>query len=134
MLTNEQLLDLNRIMTLKYAAYLRDRSFEITAKLETESVYCSIVLRNDDKSFYYLVESRMDMRPKDLTGQDAALIMIDYMDIYFDEYLREDENVMLPIDWTSFSCEGVEFELRGQIHNLKLELEADALLAAQDAH
>ena len=64
-----------------------------------------------------------------MTANEAALFLIDYIDTYFEEFLlEEDEELYLPIDWAKHTYEAVEFEVKGQIKNEKLEDMADDLL------
>jgi hypothetical protein len=54
--------------------------------------------------------------------------LIDYIDSYFEEFFRENGEVLLPIDWAPFDWEGVPIQLKGQIFNLEVEKMADEWL------
>lgn len=128
-LTQDEIKDLARIMTIKYASQLRDRYFEITSKVDGVGAYVTTTLQNSEGSFVYPVEGRMVHAEQNISPKDALLLLIDYIDHYFEEYFHEDENVFLPIDWCSFSYEELDLQLRGQVINQKAQAQADALLA-----
>ena len=64
--------------------------------------------------------------------KDAVLFLLDYIDCYFEEFFKEDENVFLPIDWSEYSFDEVPFQLKGQILNLHVEDLADRILSGED--
>jgi elongation factor P hydroxylase len=116
-------------MEAKYQAALKDRSFSIDAKHEGRAVYCTVLLSNDDESFYYPVEARVLHEPEELSPREAALFLIDYIDTYFEEFLmEEDESIYVPIDWADHEYDAVNFQIRGQILNRKLDEMADSIL------
>lgn len=119
-----------QIMNIQYAAFLKGRKFSLRAELEDGGVVAvQVVLSHASGTYSYPVCGRMQYQKENLDAKEAALFLIDYIDTYFDEFLREEENVFVPIDWTNFTCEGVTFQLRGQIVNPKMEALADSLLA-----
>ncbi|MBF0443246.1 MAG: hypothetical protein HQK54_15160 [Oligoflexales bacterium] len=127
--SSEELAFLSEQMNKKYIAYLTDgKSFKIDARLEDNGVFVTTLLKNPDDSFYYPVEARVDFRKEGLTPYEAGLFLIDYIDIYFEEYLTETDILTLPIDWTLHSYDAVDFHIKGQILNLKLERMADELI------
>lgn len=125
--------DIAKMMEKKYAAFLRGRFFSITAayvasaKEKPESVYVTVLLRNKDETFYYPVEARM-MLDGSLAKKEAALFLLDYIDVYFEEFLMGDEDTFIAIDWSDFEWEERKFQLKGQVLNNALEKEADNLL------
>lgn len=126
--TPEELAQLAKIMTLKYGASLRDRHFDITAHAATEGVFVTMTLSNESKTYFYPLEGRLAHVKQDLTAQEAVAILVDYMDAYFETFFHDGESTFIPIDWSPFSFEGHEFEMRGQILNLALEQEAESWL------
>ena len=46
--------------------------------------------------------------------------------------LDSEENLLLPIDWCKHEYDTVEFEMRGQVLNKKLEKMADEILAGAE--
>ena len=125
----EFLSEMTDLLNNKYQSVLFDgKKFEIKTKYEYEILTVSVILSNPDKSYYYPVEARIQNKKEELTPLEAATFLIDFIDLYFEEYLFEDENLFIPIDWTPFSYDAVDFQLKGQILNLKLEQEADKLI------
>tara|TARA_B100001964_G_C14111335_1_gene543972 strand:- start:540 stop:959 length:420 start_codon:yes stop_codon:yes gene_type:complete len=127
-LTKEGLNDLSKILNLKYASYIKDRTFSISCYAEDKAINVQILLKNSDKSFFYPVECRLKIQDQKQSVNDLALLLLDYMDVYFDEFFKENENAFIPIDWTEHNFEGVFFQMRGQIINLYQELKADKIL------
>ena len=128
-LTQEELNELAEAMDDKYRIGLNGRSFAIEAKVEGIGVLVKVTLENSEKTFVYPVEARIDFKKEEMTENKSALFLIDYIDTYFEEFLlEEDEELYLPIDWAKHTYEAVEFEVRGQIKNEKLEDMADELL------
>ncbi|WP_141732052.1 hypothetical protein [Oligoflexus tunisiensis] len=120
---------LAKAMESKYAMALKGRSFKVEAEVKGRGVFVKVILSNQDRSYYYPVEARVLYEKEELQRGEAALFLLDYIDAYFDEYLtQENEEIYLPIDWADFQYEAVDFQMRGQILNLKLEELAEQLL------
>lgn len=120
---------LAKTMESKYAMALKGRTFTVEAEVKGRGVFVKVILSNHDKSFYYPVEARVLYEKEELGGGEAALFLLDYIDTYFDEYLNQErEEIYLPIDWADFQYEAIDFQMRGQILNLKLEELAEQLL------
>jgi hypothetical protein len=130
-LTDQEQGQLVTILNYKYAAYLKGRLFSLEQHIDDKGVYATVLLSKDDRTFYYPVEARLAHSASNLTPQEGGLLLLDYIDAYFGEFLREDETVLLPIDWTDFSCEGVDFQMRGEIRNLLREEQAEEFLAGR---
>jgi len=133
MLTDGECLQYGKLMEQKYSAVLGQRFLEVTATAESREVQVKVILRNTSCSFYYPVQGRIKILDDGLSQREAALFMLDYIDLYFEEFLNDDAGVYLPIEWADYSCEGVEFQLKGQVLNLELERAADELLAGRAA-
>ncbi len=130
-LAEEEAKKIATTMTKKYEAYLKDRQFYVETNHQDNIVGVKVLLRNTNESFYYPVEGRVDLVGEELANKrEAALFLIDFIDLYFTDYFDEDEALYLPIDWSGFEYDAVNFQLRGQILNLHVERMADALLAA----
>lgn len=112
----------------KYAASLRDRCFEVYCQQEDDEVMVTILLSNDTESFYYPVETRLNLTANDISAQDAAYLLCDYVDLYFENYFEENEELYIPIQWTEAQYEQAHFYIKAQIVNKALESSADALL------
>ena len=123
--------ELAQLMEYKYATFLDGRVFSVTTELKDDAVYVTVLLKNADDSFFYPVEARLIYEEEELSPHAAGLFLIDYIDCYFDEYFTEEsENLFIPIDWNTRQWDAVDFQIRGQVLNLKVERMADALLAA----
>lgn len=120
---------LAKAMESKYAMALKGRNFKVEAEVKGRGVFVKVILANQDKSYYYPVEARVLYEKEEMQRGEAALFLLDYIDAYFDEYLtQENEEIYLPIDWADFQYEAIDFQMRGQILNLKLEELAEEFL------
>jgi hypothetical protein len=120
---------LAKAMESKYAMALKGRNFKVEAEVKGRGVFVKVILSNQDKSYYYPVEARVLYEKEELQRGEAALFLLDYIDAYFDDYLtQENEEIYLPIDWADFQYEAIDFQMRGQILNLKLEELAEEFL------
>lgn len=120
---------LAKAMESKYAMALKGRNFKVEAEVKGRGVFVKVILANQDKSYYYPVEARVLYEKEEMQRGEAALFLLDYIDAYFDDYLtQENEEVYLPIDWADFQYEAIDFQMRGQILNLKLEELAEEFL------
>ena len=129
-LTVEDCEALAKAMQMKYRMALQGRTFTVSAEIKGRGVFVKVILAKDDQSFYYPVEGRILYEKEEMKPAEAAIFLVDYIDAYFEEFLLEDdEEIYLTIDWSDHQYEAVEFQLRGQILNLKLETMADEWLA-----
>jgi len=134
LLTEQEVLDLTKILNLKNGSYLKDRVFKMDFCESESELLASITLMNSQKTFFYQVESKAFLRELgDFSSKDSLLIMFDYMDLYFEEFFREEENLFIPIDWSDREFEGLSFQMRGQVRNLHCEFLADELLKERSA-
>ena len=116
----------------KFAGMVGPRFFEVRLDKANDFCLLSVILKNPDESFYYPVHAKINITEQDIDMGKAFELMLDYVDIYFMEYFRENENVFIPIDWASYTFEGYELFMHGQVFNNKLEKMADALLSGAD--
>lgn len=130
-IARDEQMDLINILNRKYAVYLKDRSFHINVSANSETAYVNVTLKNEDESFFYPIESRIIHCEQGIKPRESVLLLIDYIDIYFEEYFKDDEDTYLPLDWSSYSFEGHEFEMKAQVKNKKAEDQADLLLAGK---
>jgi hypothetical protein len=133
LLSQEEMNALADQMNKKYGNYVGNRSFKVECDIGPSEAHATVVLSNSDESFYYPVEARLNYIDEEMSKRSAALFLIDYIDVYFEEYLTEDEQIFLNIDWTKHEYEAVNFEIKGQILNLKLERLADELLKSSES-
>ena len=118
--------DFARIMTIKHGSNIQQKRFSVRSYNGDDGVYIEVTLLNDEQSFFYKVEGRYH-KSGELGSRDAVQLMLDYIDLYFEDYLKDD-SVLLHLDWNDHNFEDETFQLRGQITNLKLEHMADELL------
>ena len=91
----------------------------------------AIVLHNSDDSFHYRLEARVDLKATPLEPIEARDLALDFLDWYLGEYLDAGRDLFLPLDWEPYSFGEHEVQARGEIRNLKLEAQADDLLAGR---
>ena len=121
--------ELASAMNGKYKIALKDRLFSITMSKKEEVVFVKILLSSNDGRFYYPVEGRINHKTEEVSPFEAGVFLADYIDIYFEEFLlEEEEELYLPIDWANHEYEALTFQIRGQIQNKKLDRAADHLL------
>lgn len=131
-ISSQECQSLSTAMDRKYSSYLNGRWFEVHAEERDGGVYAKVLLRNENDSFHYPVEARMMHREEDLEKHAAALFLIDFIDLYFEEYLTEDDNLFVSIDWNDHEYDTVKFQMRGQVLNLDLEHAGDAILGRRE--
>jgi hypothetical protein len=122
------------LMCEKYTIYLDERTFHIEAKDDGAGVRVKTVLNNKDDSYYYPVEARMMHVKENLEPRKAVLFLINYIDGYFEDYLTEMESTYLLIDWSDVEYEGVDFQIKGQVANRKIDLMADDLIKVGEVY
>jgi hypothetical protein len=123
-----EIAELTHILDRKHAGFLDDRFFSIKVESDDYKSNVIVTLRNADSSFYYPVEGRIACKSQELSGKEGALLILDFIDVYFEEFFREGQNTWLPIDWAGYNFEGFEFELKGQRLNKQTEDLADLFL------
>ncbi len=127
--------DLADMMQQKYGLYLDGRTFDVSVEMQPgDVVFARILLRNEDDSFHYPVEARMKYKTEEMSPREAALFLIDYVDVYLEEYFEDQGGLFLPIDWADHEYCGTEFQVRGQIFNLKVEKMADEILKKNEKY
>jgi hypothetical protein len=135
LLTEEECAALAELMQKKYSALLNDRKFSIKVSADVDGVLATVLLKNDDDSYVYPVEARMMNHEEEMTPREALAFLIDYIDLYFEEFFfEEDQMLYIPIDWSNYEYEGVTFQMRGQILNAKADAMADQFLKEHDQH
>jgi hypothetical protein len=121
-----------QLLERKFAAWMRDRSFEVTLKTHADAVYATVVLKNPTSSFHYPVDARMMTRSQGISAREAGDILMDFIGSYFEEYFQSDGEVLLPIDWADYQVESLNLQVKGQIHDLVLEQLANDFLEGRD--
>ncbi|MEY4630237.1 MAG: hypothetical protein RIQ81_357 [Pseudomonadota bacterium] len=128
-LTSEDCAVLASGMNKKYSPFTGERFFEFQSGGDTGVMEVIATLRNKDGSFFYPVETRIDFKDQGVSEENARAVLVDMIDQYFQEYLLNDGEVYLPIDWADYEMDGLRLQMRGQVRNLVLEKMADDLLA-----
>jgi hypothetical protein len=114
---------------IRHDAYLQEgESFEVSGYVSEREIYITMLLHNQDDSFYYPVECRVDPKAIGLKAPDALDLVLDFQDYYFGRYFREERDLYLSIDWTEVDFDDKTIQAKGQIINRKLESMADSLL------
>ena len=132
--SDSEINNLCKIMNIKHSAFLKDRTFTLSYKVEDSKIFVKCILQNTDKSFFYPIESYKNLKENNLSLRDLIFLLLDYIDIYFSEFFAENEEVLIPIDWTEYTFENMKFHLRGQIRNLYREKMADKILDAAESN
>lgn len=127
-LNDEEKSNLVRIMNTKYASYLEGRFFEIEIASDQDIVNVTVTLRNESDQFHYPVQGQIASKQQDLSPKDGAFLLLDYIDFYFEEFFKENGEVLLTIDWSKHTFDEKEFQIKGQIFNLQRERLADEWL------
>jgi hypothetical protein len=122
---SEQKKTLAEMLERKYGSWLGKRYFEVEGHLDGPALYLKVTLKTADRSFVYPIEARMLYADQDMKMDQARDFLLDFIDAYLQEYLSGGEETYLTIDWSSYECDGIELQMRGQILNEKLEELAD---------
>lgn len=121
LLSDEERQDLARMMEKKYFRSIGDRKISISVHATESETEVIVLVASPDESFYYPIESRIKHCEQEQSVREAQLFLLDYIDQYLEEYLLEDDQLFIPIDWTDYSHDAVDFQMKGQIFNRKLE-------------
>lgn len=113
----------------KYLAFLNNEEFEVESGINKAQIQLKTTLRSKDGSVAYPVECVHIVEPSsELTSAEIGELLLDYLDVYWNEYLTLGRDVFIPLDWSKHECEGVEFYMRGFVRNIELESKADEIL------
>lgn len=126
-ITKEELAEFAKLLNQKHATAMADKFFEVAHAQKADEVTVIVTLRNTSDSFHYPVEARVLADAK-MSPKDCVAFLLDYIDMYWEEFFKEGGELYLPIDWSDHAYEGVDFQIRGQIHNLMLEKMGDDFL------
>jgi hypothetical protein len=122
---------ISALMNTKYRTLLEDEKFQIESGYSDQQIQIKVTLERNDKSVFYPIELIFVPEGRDdITAQSAdeiASLMLDYIDVYWQEYLNDGRDVFVPLAWSKHTCEGVEFFIRGFVRNRSLEEQADEL-------
>jgi len=124
----DEVVDLTQILERKHSTFLGERFFSMETSQDESHAYATVTLRNASASYFYPIEGRIACRSQELSGREGALILLDFMDVYFEEFFREGEDTWLTIDWMNYSLEGFSFQMKGQLLNKFSDEIADLFL------
>lgn len=128
--------DVSKISTLlntKYRSVLDNERFIVESGYDANQVQIKVTLERLDCSVFYPIELLHIREEGEETGQgqptneELASLMLDYIDVYWQEYLSDGRDVFVPLSWDKHTCEGIEFYIRGFVRNRSLEEQADEL-------
>lgn len=127
--SEEEVYKIAELLNKKHYLYLDNESFELEIGCNKEQIQVKICLKKIDNSVVYPIEivcmyDEYNPRKK----EDLIGVIIDYMDSYWSEYFSDERNLFVPINWTRYESDGIQFYLRGFIRNMALEMQADAFL------
>lgn len=112
----------------KYASHLNQRCFEVFCWCKDDAAYVTMLLSDAQESYYYPVETCMQLGEQAPSPLEAAYLLCDYVDLYWQSYFAEEEEVYVPITWTEVNFQGHALYIKGQILNKALASEGDRLL------
>ena len=93
----------------------------------------SLVIGDPEQTEVLSLETRCDLVANDLQNPiDGKHACFDLLDIALAEYFESGRQWRPGLEWALQTVEGVDVWLRGSVRNLKLEAQADALLAQAD--
>ena len=123
--------EIEKVLNIKYAAYITGKQFVVQTEINGTTLQVTFLLKNETQSFYYPVNTRIELlsQEPDKDRLEKFYVLADYMDYYFDEYFKSEEFISLPIDWTDYSFEDFQFQMKGQIIDLEKEQLADKFLS-----
>jgi hypothetical protein len=122
---------ISALMNMKYRTLLDNEQFQVESGFDGQQVQIKVTLESNDKSVFYpielihVIENREEQPPQ--TTDEIASLMLDYIDVYWQEYLNDGRDVFVPLAWGKHVCEGVEIFIRGFVRNRSLEEQADEL-------
>lgn len=86
------------------------------------TLFITAIFKNHEETFYYPFETSINSEDNpSLKDAEARLLLLDFIDEYFESFFKSERNTFIPIDWTSFKFKDNELYARGQIVNKKVE-------------
>lgn len=120
------------LLVERHGATLHNERFELDARREDGDVIVRLVLRRDDRTHVYTMEAVV-LREKypGLSEAQAVDISLDFLDWYVGEYLREERDALLPLDFKPHVLGDIELMARGELRNEFLDDAGDAWLRGE---
>jgi len=107
----------------------KDENIFFEGYYEEGICYVTLILKNQDESFYYPVESSLSLKDNpELDEEGAKIALLDFIGGYFEDYFEENRETYITIDWAKHKVEDLTLYARGQVLNKKLENMADDIL------
>ncbi len=120
------------LMAKKYLPFLNQERFMVEAGQDSDQVQLRVTLLRTDGTIAYPVECVYSYSESDRPdASEIGFLMLDYIDVYWNEYLSGGRETFIPLDWAKHSCEGESFFIRGFVRNLDLEEQAETLFEAE---
>lgn len=127
--SDEELFNIKKLLNKKHFVYLEKESLEIESGVSAEQIQIRVSLIKNDNSTCYPIECIFVKETAEgFKESEIAVSMLDYLDIYWENYFTEERNVFILLDWSLHEFEGITFYMRGFIRNLQLEAHADEFL------
>lgn len=124
---------INSLLNTKYQSLLTNEKFVVESGWDSQQVQIKVTLESKDQAVFYPIElihvheSTEDQSAAHTCYEEVASLMLDYIDVYWQEYLSDGRDVFVPLSWAKHTCEGVDFYIRGFVRNRSLEEQADEL-------
>jgi hypothetical protein len=122
---------ISALLNMKYRALLDNEQFQVESGHDDNQVQIKVTLERSDKSVFYPIELIHVFEAREeqsqVTPDELAVLMLDYIDVYWQEYLNDGRDVFVPLAWGKHTCEGIDFFIRGFVRNRSLEEQADEL-------
>jgi hypothetical protein len=116
------------LLNKKYQSFLNGEAFDVEAEKNDEVVQVRTTLSSLDGKVIYPIEAVLVRSGQpEFEVENLAILLLDYLDTYWNEYITGGRDTFLPLDWSKYECEGEEFFLRGSVRDLSAESAADAL-------
>ena len=137
-LSKEELRNLGNLLTERFQIFLEEESFDLEMRALEDCLQIRVCLSKNNELMKYPVECvsfYKDHAYESTVDEEARLSNLatsgmDCILYYFEEYFRENRDLFLPLNWTSYEQENSDISvvLRGFVRQSKLENEADAFL------
>lgn len=127
--TDDELFHIKKLLNKKHLVYLENETFEVESGVSQDQIQIRVSFIKNDNSTSYPIECIfMKETAEEFKELSIAVAMLDYLDIYWENYFSEERNVFIPLDWSKHEFEGIIFYMRGFVRNLQLEAHADNFL------
>lgn len=113
----------------RYTSFLENETFVIEASRTPSQIQVRSTLARKDGSQIYPIEAVVRTNEiGEVSPQNVALQIIDYLDTYWNEYLTQGRDTWLTLDWSEHKVDAMTIYLRGFVRNLTAEAAAEKFL------